>query len=133
MRKIICILAVTFLFILGACSNGEKDNKENSTDPVMIDVKVRTEPKTLNAGEKAKVVATVSQGGEKVEDAEKVQFEIWKEGTADNEHDKMEAKHSEGGNYPITYRFKEKGKYFIIAHTYARNLHTMPKIQVDVR
>ncbi len=57
-------------------------------------------------------------------------MEIWKEG--DEEHETIEAAHIKDGVYAINKTFSEKGIYNIIAHTSARDLHTMPKMQVTV-
>ncbi|WP_153127049.1 FixH family protein [Peribacillus tepidiphilus] len=119
-------LALISLFVLGGCS------QENEV-PELIEVKFKTIPETIKVNEEVEVVATVTQGTERVEDADEVKFEIWKEGQTEEQHKKIEAKHTKNGEYKITYVFKETGKYYVISHTTARGMHNMPKNEVIVK
>lgn len=136
MRKRWFVLVIVFFSvgILGACgSNEETNDSSDKTSLEMIEVDVKTQPSEIKSGEVTEIQANVSQGDEKVSDADEVQFEIWKEGAADNEHIKKKAKLQKDGQYVIDFTFDETGKYFIIAHVTARDLHNMPKIEVNVQ
>lgn len=134
-KRIIYMVSIMLLMgILAACGSDEKpNNKEEDQLPQMLDVKVKTDPDELSAGKTTQVGAIVTQGEEKVSDADEVLFEIWKEGASEEDHIKKEAERKEDGKYAIDYTFDEKGKYFIIAHVTARDLHNMPKVDVNVQ
>lgn len=59
--------------------------------------------------------------------------EIWKEGKADDQHEQVSGKlDKEKGVYYAEKVFDEPGKYNVIAHVTARDMHNMPKIQLEV-
>ncbi|MDX8345190.1 FixH family protein [Rossellomorea sp. YZS02] len=134
-KRIIFLFSIMLsIGILAACGSDEKQNdKEEGQVPQMLEVKVKTDPGELSAGKTTQVSAIVTQGEEKVSDADEVLFEIWKEGVSEEDHIKKEAKLKKDGQYAIDYIFDEKGKYFIIAHVTARDLHNMPKVEVNVQ
>jgi YtkA-like len=134
-KRIIFMFSIMLLMgILGACGSDENlKDKEEGQVPQMLDVKVKTDPAELSAGNTTQVSAIVTQDEGKVSDADEVLFEIWKEGASEEDHIKKEAEHKEDGKYAIDYTFDEKGKYFIIAHVTARDLHNMPKVDVNVQ
>lgn len=118
------------LFILSACSSQEQQSTQTNQMPKLIKVEVKLNPEEARAKQEAEIQAIVTQGDEPVEDADDVKFEIWKEG--DEEHETIEATHTGNGVYAINKTFLEEGIYNIIAHTNARDLHTMPKVQVTI-
>lgn len=66
-------------------------------------------------------------------DAEEMQFEVWKEGQIDDQHEKVDGKiDEEEGIYFLNKTFAEPGKYYIIAHVTARGMHNMPKVEIEV-
>jgi hypothetical protein len=125
MKKLI-ILLFTLLF-LSACSNEETKQQEKA--PELIEVSITT-PEKIKVQEEATIEASVVQGKEKVTDADEVKFEIWKAGQ-DN-HEMVEAKHQKDGIYSIKKTFTEGGNYYIVAHTTARRMHSMPKKEITV-
>ncbi|MED3550342.1 FixH family protein [Cytobacillus praedii] len=114
---------LVFTFISG-CS-------KESKLPELIEVKVEL-PSVIMINKEVELQANVTQGKEQVSDADKVEFEIWREGQSDEEHKKIEAEINKDGNYYIKETFKETGKYFVIAHVTARDMHTMPKVEFEV-
>ncbi|MBH9965636.1 MULTISPECIES: FixH family protein [Bacillaceae] len=134
-KRIIFLFSIMLsIGILEACGSDENQNdKKEGQVPQMLEVKVKTDPGELSAGKTNQVSAIVTQGEEKVSDADEVLFEIWKEGVSEEDHIKKEAELKEDGIYAIDYTFDEKGKYFIIAHVTARDLHNMPKVEVNVQ
>ncbi|MDR9791968.1 FixH family protein [Aeribacillus pallidus] len=130
MKKIIILLAAVFL--LAACGQNEtkQENSGESTEvhPLEVNLKV---PDHANIHEKVSLTAEVSYGGEAVEDADEVKFEIWKEG--EKEESKMiEAKHEKDGQYTIEHTFDENGVFFVQSHVTAKNQHNMPKKQIVI-
>ncbi|CAM4096727.1 hypothetical protein Gste01_02300 [Geobacillus stearothermophilus ATCC 7953] len=81
MKKLFA-LALISLFVLGGCSQ-EKEA------PELIEVKFKTIPENIKVNKEVELVATVTQGTEKVEDADEVTFEIWKEGQTKDQHKKI--------------------------------------------
>lgn len=126
MKKLFGVVLIS-LFVLGGCSQEKEEASE------LIEVKFKTIPETIKVNKEVELVATVTQGTEKVEDADEVTFEIWKEGQTKDQHKKIEAKHAKNGEYKATYVFKETGKYYVISHTTARGMHNMPKNEVIVK
>ncbi|TFE02200.1 FixH family protein [Jeotgalibacillus salarius] len=112
--------------LLAACSQEEETAIEM---PEMVEVEISV-PDDAVPGEETVLQAEVTQGGEVVEDANEVLFEIWNdaEGT---ESERVEASHTENGVYEVAYTFEES-IYTVQAHTTARDMHVMPKTQFHV-
>lgn len=125
MKSFLMILFTSTIFILGGCA---QESKEESL-PEMVDVEIVL-PQVINKGETVPLKARITQGKEHVNDADSVQFEIWKEGQ--ETHEKLDAKNTESGIYAIQKSFSEAGKYTIIAHVTARDMHNMPKMEFIV-
>lgn len=103
-------------------SCNKKDQDDNL--PQMVEVNLSIKP---NPGELDKPVtfeAKVTQGKDQVEDAEVI-FEIWR--AKNDNHEKVEIKHSENGVYRLEKSFNQEGTYYIISHVTARDMHNMPK------
>jgi hypothetical protein len=123
--KRILFLSLCVLFVLAGCSKDEKLDEL----PEFVEVVIKT-PETINVNEEVVIEALVTQGDEKVEDAEKVEFELWK---SDQEtHEKILGEHQGNGIYTIKKTFQEAGDYFVIAHVTARDMHNMPKKEFRV-
>ena len=123
-KKGFLLFAILVLTIISGCS-------KESELPELIEVKVEL-PSEIMINKEVEFQANVTQGKEQVNDADKVEFEIWKEGQSDEENNKIEAEINKDGNYYINETFKETGKYFVIAHVTARDMHTMPKVDFEV-
>jgi hypothetical protein len=124
MKKFL-LLILCVLFVLAGCSKDEKSEEL----PEFVEVVIQT-PESINVNEEVVIEALVTQGDEKVEDAKKVEFELWK---SDQEtHEKVLGEHQGNGIYAITKTFQESGDYFVIAHVTARAMHNMPKKEFRV-
>lgn len=123
------IVLVLSLLLLAACA--EEDSSVGAGDTLeQVEVEFKT-AETAEPGDELVLSAAVSQGGEAIEDADEVVFEVWESG--DRGHSEMlEAAHTEGGVYEHTWTFEEEGLYFIQAHTTARRMHVMPKMELTV-
>lgn len=120
MRKFIYLLAVClFLLALTACSN---DSGAGKTEP--IDVKLTINPKKAEVNQPITFKASVTQGKEKVNDADEVKFEIWR--SKSDHHETIIGLHPKNGVYTISKPFDQEGTYYIITHVTARSFHTMP-------
>jgi hypothetical protein len=124
--------AAVLVFALAGCGSNGGHNHDAKTDevPKEVKVEVKTNPKTIKPNEKTEIQAIVTQDGKKVDDADDVKFEIWKDG--DQKHEMIEAKHKGNGVYTIEKEFSTDGIYHIIAHTNARDMHVMPEVKVTV-
>ncbi|MFD0770808.1 FixH family protein [Bacillus sp. CGMCC 1.60114] len=128
MKKLVITLFITMLALAGCNTKSDETTKKNkSLEEVKVEIK--TNPETLKPNEKAEVQATVTQGKEKVTDAD-VKFEIWKDG--EEKKEMLDAKHKGNGVYTIDKTFPSEGVYHIIAHTNARDMHVMPEVKVAV-
>jgi hypothetical protein len=136
MKKIgswVSILSVAVA--LAACGQDNANETENNsaaeeTQVETLDVALDT-PEKVEKGEKVTFSATVTQGDEKVDDADEVMFEVWKEGSKE-ESEMIEASHDGDGVYSAEKQLDEAGKHFVQSHVTARDLHTMPKNEIMV-
>lgn len=128
LRSRIALIVLATLFIT-ACSSNEKD-KNNQGQPhignlEVIAVQTHITPEKGQPGAPIKIEALVTQGTEKVLDANEVLFEIWRKGQ-EGEHEKILGSHKGEGIYAIEKAFTEEGLYYVISHVTARQMHTMP-------
>lgn len=143
MKRILSlIVCIVFVSILGACgensndehanhmsSNGGSDMEEEQTiEPLQVDLQI---PDTINPNQATKIQAFVTVGNEKVDDANEVMFEIWKEG-AKEESEMLEGTSDGEGVYSVEETFEAEGTYFVVSHVTARDMHNMPKKEVTV-
>ncbi|ABO66235.1 Conserved hypothetical protein [Geobacillus thermodenitrificans NG80-2] len=124
-RLFFVMVAVLTAIIIAACSN----NNEQAETPAMLEVKMDV-PDHIDVNKPTKLACVVTYGGEKVEDASEVKFEVWKHGNGDREM--LEAKHDGNGRYSVTKTFTEAGTYSVVAHVTARDMHNMPKQDIVV-
>jgi hypothetical protein len=123
MRKYTVILLSVIL--LGGCSMEKESRKSENKIP--LEVSILT-PETISSHEEITLKALVTQGEEKVTDANDVVFEVWQSGR--NDREMLNAEHHGDGIYSAKKRFSENGHYFVVAHVTARNMHSMPTKQV---
>ncbi|OCA81601.1 hypothetical protein A8F94_22290 [Bacillus sp. FJAT-27225] len=132
MKKLLVILVGLFLLALAGCGKSNENNASNgnkNSPPQMVEVMFNI-PEKVEQNKEAELKVHVTQGDENVEDANEVKFEIRKQGASENEM--IEAEHKGEGIYSIRKIFSEPGKYDIISHVTAREMHTMPKVTIDV-
>jgi YtkA-like len=129
MKKLFVLLAaVLCIGIVAGCSD-KKEETDTAPLPQMVevDLSINPEPGVLN--QPITLEAKVTQGNDKVEDADVV-FEIWR--SKDDKHEKIEIKHSEEGIYRLEKSFSREGTYYIISHVTARDMHNMPKEEFTI-
>jgi hypothetical protein len=124
--KKLAFLFLSLLLVMVGCGkeNESQSSNQAGSPPEIIEVVIAT-PETINVNEEVTLEAAVTQGDEKVDDANEVKFEVWKIGQ--EEHEKMEATNNGNGVYSIKKTFTEEGHYSLIAHVTARSMHSMPK------
>lgn len=131
MKKLLLTLAVTAVLAVGCGAEDDSVDTLNSGEiPVEIMVELLT-PEKLNVGEVTTLEVKVTQGGEVVNDADSVEFEVWESGLRD-EGTMIEGEFTEDGVYTAEYTFNHDGVYYMYAHTTARGMHIMPKQQFIV-
>lgn len=128
MKKWLFTLAAVLVFLVG-CNEKQIDTNSSSNMPIAIEVTIQVAEK-LDIGV-TQLKAYVSQGGEEVNDADEVVFEVWKSGFRD-EGVMVQGELDQKGEYVANYEFVEDGVYYMFAHTTARGMHIMPKQQIIV-
>ena len=129
-QKLWLFMAGLVLVTMAACSNEKpKDVVVAKTpQPIKVDLTV-TEEVEVNGP--VKMAAVVTQGDEKVEDANEVVYEIWEEGKKDASV-KIESVNEKDGLYTAETAFDHDGLFHIQVHVTARGFHTMPTKEVTV-
>ena len=131
MKKLLLTLAATAVLAVGCGAEDDSVDTLNSGGiPVEVMVELLT-PEKLNAGEVTTLEVKVTQGGEVVNDADSVEFEVWESGLRD-EGTMIDGEFTEDGVYTAEYTFDHDGVYYMYAHTTARGMHVMPKQQFIV-
>lgn len=133
------LLAAAVLLAAAGCagtganagSDGMNMGDNGFSAAVPIKVEIGIEPAAPGVGESVRLLATVAQGDETVDDADEVKFEIWRDG--DTKHEEIPAKPQGKGEYAITTTFQEAGTYHVISHVTARGMHTMPEREFTVK
>lgn len=120
-------VALASLLLIAGCSSPPSEPSEVAD---LVQVMIITSPETIQLGQPIQIEAHVTQGSKPVEDAQEVEFEIWKQGN--DKHEKIKVAHERGGIYPIHRTFSEEGIYYVIAHVTARDMHVMPKKELVV-
>ncbi|MFG6149782.1 FixH family protein [Halobacillus sp. B23F22_1] len=128
------LIIFTCIILLAACGTSQDNESasEEDTEIVQPEVEVVFEDEPLPISEETSIQAIVTADDEPIIDADYVEFEIWNEAEGEEESETIEAEHQEEGLYEIDYTFEESGTYQVIAHTQARDVHTMPQVEVQV-
>ncbi|WP_060667046.1 FixH family protein [Bacillus sp. CHD6a] len=133
MKKLILFISLLSLLMLAACgstNNNEHTNGNKDEMPSIVEVEIKL-PEVVEPNEEVKLEAHVTQGEENVDDASEVKFEVWKQGQ-ESDHEMVEASNDGSGIYSITTTFEEEGFYYVVAHTTARDMHVMPRVELTV-
>lgn len=125
MKKLFSLLSIIVIFFLVACGSNGGNNEESLLDestPLDVELVV---PEHAEVNEEVIFTSIVTQGNDKVEDADEVVYEIWEDGKKE-ESKMIEASEQDGHHYLLTHSFSEEGIYYVQTHVTARGLHTMP-------
>lgn len=134
-NKFLLSICALVLVVLAACgTNDEKADEKDAVDaneePQTLDVALEV-PETADPNADVKLSATVTQGDEKVKDANIVEFEIWTDGKKE-ESETVKSTNNNDGTYTAEKKFEHDGIYTVQAHVTARDLHTMPKKTITI-
>lgn len=121
------LLLLCLFIILSGC-NGKKAEEVSLKH---VEVSLQT-PQHVLVNENFTIRAVVTQGEEKVADADEVMFEIWKEGNKENSQ-MVDVMNQHEGTYEIETSFPDVGEYIVQVHVTARSMHVMPKEKVRVK
>lgn len=128
MKKFLFLLTLILLAACGHNENEQSEKGEVEVYPLEVDLQV---PEQGETNQEISLKAMVTYGDEKVENANEVQFEVWKDGEKEKS-EIVEAPHVGNGIYEISYTFKEDGIYFVQSHVTAKDQHNMPKKQIII-
>lgn len=135
-KKWMGLLAIMSVSTIVSCSgNGNESNHMHagtaqSMEPIQVELS--WSPEQISIHERIIFEAQVTQGGEPVDDAKAVLFEIV---NAEDEDDKqeLEGKPSGKGTYTAEGSFEQAGSYEVISHVTARTQHSMPTKTLTVQ
>ena len=118
------------LAMMAACGKEETVKVDDTGVPLPLDVQL-TVTEQVEVNGIIKMAAVVTQGEDKVDDADEVEFEVWEEGKKDDSV-KIESTNDKDGLYTAETSFDHDGLFHVQVHVTARGLHTMPKKEVTV-
>lgn len=128
MKRFLAIGSVLAALTLSACVTKEEPQSKTTDEvPEIVEVNLNI-PETASAKVEVIFTATVTQGGEIVEDADEVKFEVKNIDTGEKEM--LEAHLNEEKQYEGKYKFTTQGTYDVTSHVTARDMHTMPTKQI---
>ncbi|MGE6628767.1 FixH family protein [Bacillus sp. NPDC077027] len=127
MRKTVGMLLM--LLMLCACGNQTTGNQQEET-PQLLEVDL-TGPEHAEQNESVIFKAAVTYGDSPVEDADSVEFEVWKDGDKDNSN-MIKPSQTNKGVYELHTTFKKDGIYIVQVHVTAKQQHNMPKTKINV-
>ncbi|MGG0644829.1 FixH family protein [Sporosarcina gallistercoris] len=124
--------ALIALLASGCGQNNTDTNANEKEEVVMVPITVDlTVPETGKAGEAVHLAAAVTQGDEKVTDANEVEYEIWEDGKKEDSW-KVKSDQKTDGVYEAEAEFEHDGIYHVQVHVTARDMHTMPMKEITV-
>ncbi|NLR44679.1 FixH family protein [Priestia megaterium] len=106
MKKLSMLLIILVIAVVG-CSKGNEQKSQEVKGAIQV-------PQTIHANKTVSIEVLVTQGDQKIENADAVQIQVEKEGYINQEM--IDAKHEGNGIYSTDYTFKEDGDYTITAH-----------------
>ncbi|SUV10008.1 lipoprotein [Priestia megaterium] len=106
MKKLSMLLIILVIAMVG-CSKGNEQKSQEVKGEIEV-------PQTINANKTVSIEVLVTQGDQKIENADAVQIQVEKEGYINQEM--IDTKHEGNGTYSTDYTFKEDGDYTITAH-----------------
>lgn len=121
---------VGMLGLLGACNQEESEPVSEAPEIFQLEADL-TATETADVGGTVAMKTIVTQGEEKIDDADEVVYEIWEEGQkADSKM--IDAINEGDGVYTAETSFDHDGLFHIQVHVTANAQHTMPLVEVTV-
>ncbi|MGM0847287.1 MAG: FixH family protein [Bacillota bacterium] len=138
-KKVRMSIVMSSLLVLAACGgqegqNSSEPNHEEGETLHALEVNLSTQPQPdeLQDGEEFTIEAKVTHGGENVDDAKEVEFEFWQQGEETEDHEMIKGEFQGKGIYSIEKTVEEPGIYYVVSHVTARDMHTMPKLELAI-
>lgn len=138
MWKLFNLLALCMMVLwISACNgtdspNNDQANDQNkqthqqenkiSTEPLKVEIEM---PDQLPVKQEIVLKARLTQGNEPVNDAQEVEFEVWK-ANQKKQSEMINGSLEKDGVYTAKKTFQEDGVYYVQAHATARGMHVMP-------
>ncbi len=132
-KRLFTFFAFTLVLLLVACGNSDDNegaNDKETETPEMLEVELEVETE-VKPGETVPLKAIVTQGDEKVSDADEVEYEVWEENKKEDS-EMIEAENEGDGVYTAEKTFDDEGVYVVQVHVTARGQHNMPKETITV-
>lgn len=122
---------VAVLMLVGCQQEPVVDTLDSGKNiPVAVEVEAVNVEGLVSAAAQ-ELAVRVTQGGEAVDDADAVTFEVWESGKRDASV-MLDGQLTDDGVYSVNHTFAHDGVYYMYAHTTARGMHVMPKIELIV-
>jgi hypothetical protein len=129
-KKLSFIMLAFAVILIGGCGSGSDGGGSDDDVPEPLEVALDV-PESADVNEKVVFTATVTQGDEKIKDADEVEFEIWEDGKK-GDSEMIEAKNNGDGTYEMEKAFDRDGAFIVQVHVTARGMHNMPKKSIAV-
>lgn len=134
--RVLALTAAMTVISTGCSSNnggsgGEMQHNNNQTTYKKMTIDLSTNPTAPVSGQEVQLMAHITRENQPVTDA-KVEMEFWRDGDT-TEHTKLPAQGGKDGNYTLTHKLTEAGKYKVIIHTTAGGIHQMPTKEFSVQ
>jgi len=128
LKRFLAIGSVLAVLTLSACATKEEPQSKTADEVleiVEVDLNI---PENASSNVEVIFTAVVTQGGEIVEDADEVKFEVRNIDTGEKEM--LESHLNKKKQYEGQYKFTTKGTYDVTSHVTARDMHVMPTKQI---
>jgi hypothetical protein len=127
---IISIYALLMIATTACTGKGDQSRTTSLAEETPIKVSFQYSPQQPKAMEKVELTVFITQENERVQDADGVKYELWKDGQ--DQHELITASKTKDGSYSSLYTFSKPGKYYVIFHVDARGFHNMKKNELII-
>ncbi|WP_017755140.1 FixH family protein [Calidifontibacillus oryziterrae] len=132
MRKFLLMILSLSIILVAGCMPKQSQSLDDFAFPQVSFSLSSTE---VNVGEPILFDCYVSIEGEAtpIEDADRVEFEVWHESQEDGDHEDILIEHAGDGHYTLEKSFDMPGTYYIYYHVDAMGIHLMEKFDFVVK
>jgi len=145
MRKMggiaLTVLLLSVWVILGGCTGADEhrhpresaSKKKTTVSLSMPEVSLSFSPATPKAGESIQIHVLVTVDKQPVNDADRVQVEVWNASRPGAPHRMIGTKRTGNGVYTAAVRLEQPGAYQVMYHVTANGSHVMNAQKLEVR
>lgn len=131
-KRQLAISTALIALLASGCGQNDAETKASGEEVEIVPISVDlTVPETGTAGEAIQLAAVVTQGEEKVTDANEVEYEIWEDGKKEDSW-MVKSDQKTDGIYEAETKFEHDGVYHVQVHVTARDMHTMPMKEITI-